>query len=514
MENYTKADVHVKTRIIDEGFFAAVTLLAITVYFWEFRYFHEQIDDAYISFQYAKNLIAGHGLVFNIGERVEGFTNLLWTLLIAAGMSLGYSAEQFCWGLSLFSSGALLFFSAIVARVYFQRGNKWIASFVAIFILSSNSFVFWTVSGLEQALFSVFVTACFVCFLKSRSYLMLVSGILATLSRPEGVLFYLGLAFFNLIMPFLQRGRGRYKIADSAIMAPIFYFVFLVCYEFWRVRYYGEWLPNTFYAKAGGIPVARGLEYFFNFVKDGYGLLVVPILVSVLRDKRGLALWGVILAYLSYTIAVGGDVFDFSRFYLPILPIMIIQALHGCSVAFKQSRAMGIIIFAFLPATSITDLYFNNPGYNPSGKKLDHFPYSAKRVAAHDTTFFGSYEIRKRSVEKIMKDSPQVHTIAAISIGQTSFYSSGIRVIDLVGLADAHIARSKKQVEGPVMMVPGHQRTDSDYVLRQNPGYICITKIEETIFMLPAIYDLSLNEDFKRNYAWDEGTHCYKRKDL
>jgi len=50
-------------------------------------------DDAFISFRYAQNLVSGHGLVFNVGERVEGYTNFLWTLLIAGGLSTGFSAE-------------------------------------------------------------------------------------------------------------------------------------------------------------------------------------------------------------------------------------------------------------------------------------------------------------------------------------------------------------------------------------------------------------------------------------
>ena len=47
------------------------------------------VDDAYISFRYARNLVEGLGLVYNPGERIEGYTNFLWTLMAAAGMSVG-----------------------------------------------------------------------------------------------------------------------------------------------------------------------------------------------------------------------------------------------------------------------------------------------------------------------------------------------------------------------------------------------------------------------------------------
>ena len=58
-------------------------------------------DDAFISFRYAENLSEGKGLVFNEGERVEGYSNFLWTLWIAAGLSLGFEAGSWAniWGL-------------------------------------------------------------------------------------------------------------------------------------------------------------------------------------------------------------------------------------------------------------------------------------------------------------------------------------------------------------------------------------------------------------------------------
>ena len=46
-------------------------------------------DDAFIAFRYARNLADGHGLVFNRGERVEGFTDFLWVLELAGLWRLG-----------------------------------------------------------------------------------------------------------------------------------------------------------------------------------------------------------------------------------------------------------------------------------------------------------------------------------------------------------------------------------------------------------------------------------------
>ena len=53
-------------------------------------------DDAYISFRYARNLADGFGLVWNIGERVEGYTNFLWTLLMVPAFWLGCDVVVWC----------------------------------------------------------------------------------------------------------------------------------------------------------------------------------------------------------------------------------------------------------------------------------------------------------------------------------------------------------------------------------------------------------------------------------
>ena len=51
------------------------------------------VDDAYISLRYAANWAGGRGLVFNPGERVEGYTNFLWVLIEAAAIRLGADPE-------------------------------------------------------------------------------------------------------------------------------------------------------------------------------------------------------------------------------------------------------------------------------------------------------------------------------------------------------------------------------------------------------------------------------------
>ena len=61
---------------------AALVLAAGLTHVLSLRFFY---DDAFITFRYAANLAHGHGLVFNPGERVEGYSNFLWTVLLGIG---------------------------------------------------------------------------------------------------------------------------------------------------------------------------------------------------------------------------------------------------------------------------------------------------------------------------------------------------------------------------------------------------------------------------------------------
>src|SRR5213075_1752282 len=92
-----------------------LAVLSIVAFVLENRRVHAPIDDAFIFYRYAKNLVHGHGLVYNVGERVEGITSLLWTLLIAAGISAGGDAVAVGHWLGVVSGSVLLWLTYVYA---------------------------------------------------------------------------------------------------------------------------------------------------------------------------------------------------------------------------------------------------------------------------------------------------------------------------------------------------------------------------------------------------------------
>ena len=86
------------------------------------------IDDAFISFRYAQNLNDGHGLVFNPGERVEGYSNLLWVLLTAFGMKLGLTRLLWARILGTGAMAGVLALAPGIVRILAARATEFSAA--------------------------------------------------------------------------------------------------------------------------------------------------------------------------------------------------------------------------------------------------------------------------------------------------------------------------------------------------------------------------------------------------
>ncbi|EMJ89995.1 hypothetical protein [Leptospira meyeri] len=267
-------------------------------------------DDAYISFVYARNLYEGSGLVFNLGERVEGYTNFLWTLLL----SLGYFLKLEPQFLSLFLG---IFFYLMTLLVFFYEENR--ISFGKIYpVLLVHLALFFhlhifATSGLETSLFTFLVCFGFLLWEKESDFLF-IFFLLSALVRPEGALF-LSIASFD----WLFRKRSW-----KPVLIGVLFFGFL-CFRYF---YYDDFLPNTFYAKGNkGAYFSQGFYYLLYFLKS-YPLYLLVLLLagiqiynSFLDRKEYRYLLSSLVLYILYVLYVGGD-FMGIRFWIPILPYL------------------------------------------------------------------------------------------------------------------------------------------------------------------------------------------------
>ena len=286
-------------------------------------------DDAFISFRYARNLVRGHGLVFNVGEAVEGYTNFLWTLGVALGMVLGIDPvhwSQF-WGLaSWMGVGVLLALQA-------HRAHRWP---VAVWAWAAFPYGhMFATGGLETMSFTALSAAAVgwgrLGDSRRDAALAGLLAALALLSRPEG-----GLVIAAVLVLAAMRSRRHF----AAVLLPITLLV--IPWLVFKLSFYGELLPNTFYAKSsGGARWADGTAYLSLFF-GANGVLAVGLAAWLLprsrsRDSLRGGNWVVAVflgLYLMHIARAGGD-FMYARFCIPLIPFACVglEALVNLGLA-------------------------------------------------------------------------------------------------------------------------------------------------------------------------------------
>ena len=307
-------------------------------------------DDAYIAFRYVSNAYLGHGLVWNAAPflPVEGYTSFLWVLLLWAMWSgLGIEPPLAANILSLLCGvGQFAVIAAVALRIRSRSGAR-LPDFVAFVLLAAvvgnRTFLSWLSSGLETALFNLaFISWVVMAFRpaqrRTTAWLLAWSGVaaVAALTRPDGLLF---VAVTVAAAAWLMMRAERPRLQVLLGLTPL---LLVVAHLLWRHSYYGEWLPNTYYAKVSTSWPEAGLRYFASFAVEHGVWLWIPLCLTwvAVECSRGLrrvghALWTHVPAVLAtsavlfhcgyYTLRVGGDHFEY-RVYSQLVPLGLLAA--------------------------------------------------------------------------------------------------------------------------------------------------------------------------------------------
>jgi arabinofuranosyltransferase len=525
---------------------------AIWQFLGENRRVHVPVDDAYIFYRYAQNLAEGHGLVFNVGERVEGVTSLLWTLLVAAGVATGIDAVTFGHWLGVASGALLLVLTYRYAAFELVGGERFVAALAPWLLLLTKPFAVWATSGLETPLFAAAAVAVLIAEARGRAALALAAAAVGVLLRPEGVL----LGAIVIAVFFIRRKAERKK----ALLLVAGYAAFLAALTLFRLWYFGAPLPNTFYAKVGGTMPWWGSYYVVVFVIQTLLPTLWPSFYAW-RERYLLGGFCWIAAIFAFVAAVNGDSFNNSRFFLPMLPVSCVLVARGALLAHRRGNAAGQFAVWSVAVSAVWFTYgllvggaaalaaalhsvFGGPGKRRvvlavlsvalvAGAvvlarrwrlpKVDHDMLSNYSLAARSvgvpTRRFEQRESRylwyywseaaRRTAEVLDARPPENKLVAALGIGSFGYHSRA-RVLDIVGLTDPVVARSRSSAE-ETMNFPGHQRSNSRYVLSKNPDYILIPERGQAFFQLPAVVELWDDPDFQRRYIYDPEIGGHRR---
>lgn len=341
-----------------------ILLLASVGLYYGWRLFWFLTDDAFIAFRYVSNSILGFGYTWNLPpfRPVEGYTSFLWVVLLdivwrATGIEPPDSANTisllFAYGITFLGIAMLL---KMRLRSQLHKIRLLLLALVLSGVLTNRTYLTWTSSGLETAMFNFFVTAwVFSCLFVPPSTprwlgWMTLTAVLIALTRPDGLLFIAATLLLNVLTLFNRIKEGYPQRRYLLSLTPL---LITVAHLLWRKYKYGEWLPNTHAAKSVAIWPESGLRYLLSFIIE-YTLWfwIAMVLLFLLTRLRNL-LWrhptqqflawlrdptptrsiivltvvGTLVAHFAYyTIIIGGDHFEY-RIYSHLILFVFLSSV-------------------------------------------------------------------------------------------------------------------------------------------------------------------------------------------
>jgi len=431
------------------------------------------VDDAYIAFRYARNVVEGHGPVFNPGDRVEGFTSPLWLAAATLCEFLRVPTDHACKAISLAVAAGL--FAYLARRT---RGLNPASQLMLLLLATHAPLIAGIVCGLETAVNAVLI-ACLLLSghdptegdgrtnsRRKRVHAWLgpaVWGGLAILCRPENGLL---VGVHGLYQWSVRPGQRRMLVAVAASWLAV-----AATLTAARFLYYGSLMPNTAVAKLGVDPGSLGsaMHYCTHWL-DRYQwlpLLGIPALLA--KKSRRLAVngWLLIAAQTGFVFLAGGDWMPGWRFLLPVSVVLAVLgchsidavvafgkqfSLHRSGTAEPDNIAVGslaqIACICGVLLIVVTQLWH----FRPERWRIDLFD---RQLAALETG----------PVAYLAARTDRDDLIAARDVGVLS-YSTRSRILDLVGLTDRHIASTSG--------LRRRGRIDLDYVFNRRPTYVML----------------------------------------
>lgn len=439
------------------------------------RYF-VLFDDAMISMRYAKNLAEGHGLVWNSGESpVEGYTNPLWVLFMALFHLFPISAPKISLTIQIGGAAFLLANLIYVKRIAESLSSKSVVPILAViltaFYTPLNN---WGLQGMEVSLLILLLSASVFKLLNdtkkeqysSWPYILLGLSTLVRIDMAVPCLVILGFAIL-----FIPNYRRQHIIWGLGMLV-----FFLAIQTVFRLGYYGEPVPNTFYLKVGGVSlfqrIKRGILVLYQFLWDmNWVLFLLPfVLVLLKRDRQSILLALLVSGQIAYSVYVGGDAWEHkggaNRYIAIAIPhffilfswamSLIVQAVSQTREKLKTPLPGELLSNLALIAIALTSLA------NFNFIQQD-FKYLERWLLIRPPLFIeGNKEAVAiaQAVEKIT--TPQAQ-IAVVTAGAIPYFSER-PALDLLGKNDAYIASLPSHPPATLEDVrPGHMKWDYDY---------------------------------------------------
>ena len=437
-------------------------------------------DDAMISMAYARNLAEGFGLNWaRWGAPVEGFTHPLWTFALVLPQLTGLDLALRPLLVQLASLVILVLNVLAVYRLalrHFCTSSPALALLPAIATAAYYPLNYWSLVGMESGLQSLLIITGIHWALDAASdkdgrvVRLFILAAVSILLRMDMALFAVAMLAWVFVTTRPGRHRGQW------VRGVLLFLLLLGAYQAFRVYYFGDWLPNTYYLKlAGGdtvVRIKRGVLVFMEFLMPivlTVGAATIGALVTLReRPKHALPL-AIVCGYFAYSIYVGGDAWEDSRmtgnrfqcYVMPLVAVLFAGALDALlslrSVRVPAAVALGLalLVSADLNGLLVGPYRDVRLGYF----LLQGRPYN---MEAHERV--------ARDIHELAGQLPAETRVAVVWAGIPAYFSN-FRMIDVMGYNDREIAHGPWSYPVPLEMarlyVPGHMKHNLALTLRE-----------------------------------------------
>ena len=427
-------------------------------------------DDSYITLRYAQRLLDGKGLTWNDGERVEGFTSFLWLIQNAF---LGYT------GIDLESGSRYLGLAYYLAILLILILSK-VPTLCLIPLMTLPSLNIYAMSGMETVSFCFWILAGTILLTReierdktktsirpneiirnlSSGKTCVASGLLFAaggLTRPEGVL--VGI----LVLSYLFAA----KMVPRAILFLLGFIPPVFGYQLFRVLYFHDFLPNTYYAKSAHVAKAILLKSTaLSLAKWSYEWTPIAILILLVLRRESIKKYilPLIVAFpifMAY-FAGGGDHFTGIRIILPAIVVLGYAAGHRLEA---RLISLGRGVFTVAVMVSLYQLFLSTVLW-----QRPIFPLTFGLKPREEAACLG--QIEGRFLEKNL---PPGTLVAINPAGALPYFAPSLSFIDMLGLNDRIIAkRDIRTLTTVFQRKPGHFKGDGAYVISRRPDAIIL----------------------------------------
>ncbi len=468
-------------RAVGQWLAYLLPLVVLGILGWRHRYV---VDDGFIYLRIVDNLLNGYGPVYNPGERVEVFTGVLWTFLLAAvGLLAPFALEWVAVGLGLGLTLAGVALGMWGSRRFFADGSaRFMVPVGALALASLQPMWNFATTGLETGLTFAWLGGAWAILAhwatarertRMPAWQLVVLG-LGPLVRPELVV---SSALFLLVVLWVSWSSltwpGRLRIPAWGVALPVAYQVF-------RMGYFGELVASPAIAKEGTMPRPDlGVRYLMDFVGTYWlwipilGLVVgiyLPAVLSLRGQRRAadrrvpilLVFVGAALLNAAFVVLMGGDYLH-ARL---LLPAIFALALPAAVVPAQRRYAAGVIVMAWSAVALLLlrppSTLFPFDDVNGDGTvTAAEFGYAPGTPATEWLTSDALYlrSVFANPVQQLDVDVAQgveLPTMAQGAIGLDGYYfGPNLRFFDLNGLATPLAAHMELTRRGH----PGHEKS-------------------------------------------------------